>query len=379
MQSAVASEGYLGAVTLISRNGNIVDWRAYGHRDLARSSPMAIDSIFRIYSMTKTVASVAALMLMEEGKLTLEDPVDKFIPEFAEVKVFNGGTTDFPELRQTQRPITIRHLMTHTAGFATSGDKDNNAVKRFNRFDLRRSPSLKAYVDYVAQQPLLADPGERFNYDGVNTEVLSRLVEVVSGMPFEAFLKQRILVPLKMTDTGFSVAPEKRRRIADMVTTNVEGKLVPTTTTDAVQPGEMLNPYPSGAGGLYSTAGDYLRFCQMLLDGGSLNGVSILGRKTVDLLMANHLTHLDPQANSFSNAEGFGLGGYVVLDVARRGRLGSVGQFGWSGVGSTYFAIDRQEKMVAILMMQHMSQGLPKDPPKLSVKFFNAVYQSLVQ
>ena len=377
-QSVVDSGDYLGAVTLISRNGRIVDWRTYGHRDLAKTTSMTQDSIFRIYSMTKTVASVAVLMLMEEGKLTLEDAVEKFIPDFAGLKVFAGGTAEAPQLRPPRRALSIRHLLTHTGGFATSGGNDDQAAKRFKRFDPHQSPTLKAYTEYVAQQALAIDPGERFSYDGVSLEVLSRLVEVVSGMPFDAFLTQRILAPLKMKDTGFSVPAEQRARIADMVTTTTEGNLAIAATHSALHPGEMLNPYPSGAGGLYSTAGDYLRFCQMLLNGGSLDGVSILGRKTVELMMMNHLTQLDPPVNSVNAAEGFGLGGYVVLDVARRGRPGSVGQFGWSGAGSTYFTIDRHEKLVAILLMQHLPQGLPKDPPKISVRFYNAVYQSLV-
>ena len=377
MQSMTESGLYPGAVTLIARNGKFVEWRAYGYRDLATKSPMARDSIFRIYSMTKTIASVAVLMLMEEGRLTLEDPVAKFMPTFADMKVFVGGTADAPQTRSAARPITIRDLLTHTAGFATGG-KNTEAVKRFNRFDLHRSPDLKAYAGYVAQQPLADDPGERFNYDGVSLEVLSRLVEVVSTMPFDAFLQQRILAPLAMIDTGFSVPVEKRARIADMLSTTADGRLAIASPRHARYPGEMLNPYPSGAGGLYSTAADYLRFCQMLLNGGSLDGVSILGRKTVDLMMMNHLTHLDPPVNSFGKAEGFGLGGYVVLDVARRGRPGSAGQFGWSGAGSTYYTIDRQERLIALLLMQHLPQDLPKDPPKISVKFYNFVYQSLV-
>lgn len=379
MRSVTDSGEHLGAVTLISRNGRIVDWRAYGHRDLTKKSPMSQDSIFRIYSMTKTVTSVAVLMLMEEGKLSLEDPVSKFLPEFADMNVFDGGTADAPKLRPPARQITIRHLLTHTAGFATSGGKNDEAVKLFNRFDLHRSPDLKSYTEYVARQPLAVDPGERFNYDGVNTEVLCRMMEIVSGMSFDVFLHQRILGPLKMVDTGFSVPTAMRGRVVDMVTTTVDGKLAIAAAHHAKNPGETINPYPSGAGGLYSTAIDYLRFCQMLLNGGTLDGVSILGRKTVDLMLMNHLTHFDPPVNSFSKAEGFGLGGYVVLDVARRGRLGSVGQFGWSGAGSTYFVIDREEKMVAILLMQHHPQGLPKDPPKISVKFYNLVYQSLVK
>ena len=378
MQATIESGDYLGAVTLISRNGRIVDWRTYGHRDLAKKMPMTQDSIFRIYSMTKTVTSVAVLMLMEEGKIGLEDPVGNFIPEFTNIKVFSGGTADAPQMRSVKRPITIRHLLTHTGGFATHGAKGDEAVKLFNRFDLQQSPTLKGYTDYVAHQPLITDPGERFAYDGVSLVVLSRLVEVVSGMTFDAFLQQRILSPLGMNDTGFSVPQAKRGRVVDMVTTTVDGRLAIAATHDASHPGESLNPYPSGAGGLYSTAADYLRFCQMLLNGGTLDGVSILGRKTVELMMMNHLSQLDPPVNEFSMAEGFGLGGYVVLDVARRGRLGSVGQFGWSGAGSTYFTIDRQEKLIAILLMQHLPQGLPKDPPKISVRFYDLVYQSLV-
>lgn len=378
MQAAIAAGDYLGAVTLISRDGRIVDWRAHGHRDLAKSSSMSRDSIFRIYSMTKTVTSVAVLILMEEGKLALDDPVARFIPEFADIQVFAGGTAEAPQLRSPRRPITVRHLMTHTAGFATGGGKDDEAAKLFKQFDLQRSPSLEAYTDYVAQQALAADPGERFSYDGVSLEVLSRLVEVVSGISFDAFLRQRILTPLGMKDTGFSVPQAQRQRVADMVTTSASGQLVLSATSDALHPGEMLRAYPSGAGGLYSSAGDFLRFCQMLLNGGSLEGVSILGRKTVELMMSNHLTQLDPPVNSFSRAEGFGLGGYVVLDVARRGRPGSVGQFGWSGAGSTYFTIDRQEKLIAMLLMQHLPQGLPRDPPKISSRFYNAVYQALV-
>ena len=379
MRSATDSGQYLGAVTLVARNGKIVDWRTFGHRDLAKKLPMTQDSIFRIYSMTKTVASVAVLMLMEEGKLNLEDPVAQYIPEFSNMNVFSGGTASAPKLRPAKRPITIRHLLTHTSGFATSGKTGDEAVKLFNRFDLHQSPTLKAYAEYVARQPLGIDPGEKFNYDGVSIEVVSRMIEVVSGMSFDKFMQQRIFAPLGMVDTGFSVPMEKRARIADMVTSNAGGQLAIVAARHAMIPGEMLNPYPSGAGGLYSTAADYLRFCQMLLNGGTLEGASILGRKSVELMMLNHLTHLDPSVTSFNKAEGFGLGGYVVLDVARRGRLGSVGQFGWSGAGSTYFTIDRQENLIAMLLMQHLPQSLPKDPPKLSVKFYNLVYQSLIK
>ena len=379
MHRIVESGDYLGAVTLVSRNGMIVDWRAHGHRDLAKKMPMTKDTIFRIYSMTKTVTSVAVLMLMEDGKLVLDDPVGKFMPQFANIMVFSGGTLEAAQLRAPKRPITIRHLLTHTGGFATRSEKDGVAGKLFNRIDLHQLPTLAAYANYVAQQPLATDPGEQFNYDGVSIEIASRLVEVVSGMTFEAYLQQRILVPLKMDDTGFSVPPAKRGRVADMVTTDKDGRLVIAATHDAAHPGEPLNPYPSGAGGLYSTAGDYLRFCQMLLNGGSLDGVVILGRKTVELMMMNHLADANVPEGALGKGEGFGLGGYVVVDVARRGRPGSIGQFGWSGAGSTYYTIDRQEKLIAMLLMQHLPRGLLRDPPKVSARFYSTVYQSLTR
>lgn len=376
-RALVDSGGYLGALTLIARNGQIVHAGTTGQRDLARSSPMRQDSIFRIYSMSKTVASVALLMLMEEGKLVLDDRLDKHLPEFAGIMVFAGGSADQPQLRPPKRPLTVRHLLTHTGGLATSG-RNTEAVKLFNRFDLHQSATLKDYAEHVAHQPLALDPGEQFNYDGVSIEVLGRLIEVLSGLPFDQFLQQRLLTPLAMKDTGFSVPASQRHRIVDMVTTDAQGTLRLASTRDAQQPGEMLNPYPSGAGGLYSTAGDYLRFCQMLLNGGSLDGITLLGRKTVDLMMMNHLGSAEVPSGALREGEGFGLGGYVVLEVAKRGRLGSLGQFGWSGAGSTYYTIDRQEGLIALLLMQHLPQGLPKDPPKVSPQFFNLVYQSLV-
>lgn len=379
VRRAIDAQEYRGAVLLIARRGHIVDWRAYGHRDVAQTLPMERDAIFRIYSMTKTMASVAALMLMEEGALTLEDPVGKYLPEFANAQVFAGGTAEAPQLRAAKRPITIRHLLTHISGFATGSKDPGEAVRLLRLAELHRSPDLKTFSEKLARQPLGADPGDRFSYDGVSTEVLSRLIEVVAQMPFDVFMQQRLFVPLGLKDTGFSVPAQERGRIVEMTSTDADGRLIASPAYAGRTPGEMLNAYPSGAGGLYSTASDYVRFCQMLMNGGELDGVSVLGRKTVELMMLNHLTHVDPPVNEYSEAEGFGLGGYVVLDVARRGRPGSVGQFGWAGAASTYYTIDRQEQLIAILMMQHLPQGLPRDPPKISFKFYNLVYQSLVK
>lgn len=383
MQGVIGSGDYLGAVTLIARHGRIVDWSAFGYRDIAKRSRMEPNSIFRIYSMTKTITSVAVLMLMEEGKFTLGDPISKFLPEFASMQVFASGTADAPQLRPAVRPITIRNLLTHTAGFAVGGADAQEAVDILNRASLHQSADLKSYCERLSRLPLAVDPATRFNYDGVQIVVLSRLVEVVAKTRFDRFLQERIFDPLRLVDTGFSVPMEKRGRIVDMTSTDRDGRLVAAPEYTGKRAGEMLNPYYSGAGGLYSTAADYVRFSQMLLNGGTLDGASILSRKTVELMMMNHLTYLEPPVHEFRAGEGFGLGGYVVLDVARRGWPGSVGQFGWFGAASTYYTIDPEEQLIAILMMQHLPRDLPRDPPrspsKISGRFYNLVYQSLVQ
>jgi CubicO group peptidase (beta-lactamase class C family) len=350
LQAAVDQGQYAGAVMLVARRGQIVQWQALGYRDVARTDPMRVDTIFQIYSMTKPITSVAALLLMEEGRLTLDDPVSRFLPEFART-------------RPATRPITIKHLLTHTAGFAAGEKLHGPAVERLEAARVYESPSLEAYANAVAALPLASDPGTRFSYDGVNTEVLARIIEVSGGLPFDEFVRRRVLDPLRMIDTDFSVPPAKRERIVEMTSTDETGGLVVVSGPNA--PGERLKHYPSGAGGLYSTAADYVRFCQMLLNGGELDGARILGRKTVELMMANHLGQLSPPVNEFNDGEGFGLGGYVVLDPARRGQPGSVGQFGWSGAAATWFFIVPLEQLIAILMMQLLPRHLPADPPRL--------------
>lgn len=378
MRGVTGPDGYLGGVTLVVRHGHVVEWQAYGKRDLARSLPMARDSIFRIYSMTKTVTTVAALILMEEGRLGLDDPVGQYLPAFKDLRVFSGGSASAPVTRAAVRPITIHNLLTHTAGFATGGTGFEVPSGLLDRQDLHDSTALKDYAARVAAVPLATDPGTRFAYDGVNIEVLARVIEVASGMPFDAFVQQRILAPLAMHDTGWSVPATQRHRIVDITTMGTDGRLVRAEGRSSDQPGEPLDAYPSGAGGLYSTASDFARFCQMLLNGGTLGGHSILGRKTVELMMMNHLTQLDLPVTSFSPAEGFGLGGSVVIDVARNEHLGSLGAFGWRGAASTYFSIDTKEQMISILLLQHLPVDQGPDLPLVSARFYNIVYQALV-
>lgn len=375
LERATDAQGYLGAVSLVWKDGAIVQSQAYGYRDLARTSPMRKDSIFRIYSMTKTVTTVAALMLVEEGKLELDDPVEKHLPEFSGMRIFAGGSADKPDLRPAIAKITLRRLLTHTAGFATAGNEE--ATKLLERADLHGSADLAEFSERLSKVPLAVEPGTRFSYDGTQMEVAARIVEVVSGQRFDDFVQQRIIDPLRMHDTGFSVPIAKRDRIVDITSMGADGKLVLDKGPSALHPGDMLNPYPSGAGGLYSTAADFMRLCRMLLDGGTLDGVSILDRKTVEQMMVNQLTFLDRPVTQFSDAEGFGLGGSVLLDPAGKGRLGPAGQFGWSGAASTYFSIDPKERMISILLLQHLPNGAANDLPRIATPFYNLIYQTL--
>lgn len=377
LRDMTAADGgrYLGVVSLVARDGVIVDVAAWGYRDLARTQPLKTDAIFRIYSMSKTVTAAAVMLLVEEGKIGLEDPVARFIPAFGAIRVFDDGV-----LRPPTGPVTVRQLLTHTAGFAVYGAPDDAATAQLARADVAGAADLAGYVARLATAPLGHDPGREFHYDGVPTQVAARIVEIASGMRFDQFLRNRLFTPLRMVDTGFEVAPAKRGRIAAMTITDRNGRLVeaPLEKGELPAPGEPMRAYLSGAGGLYSTAADYARFAQMLLNGGSLDGVSILSRKSVELMMSNHLTQLALPIAGLNPGESFGLGGSVVVDAARRGRLGSNGQFGWSGAGGTWYTIDPKEGLVAVLMTQHLPQGLPSDPRKPIVDFSNLVYQILL-
>ncbi len=378
MRKATNADGYLGGVTLVARNGRIVDWQAYGHADLARREPMRRDAIFRIYSMTKTVTSVAVMMLVEEGKLTLEDPLSRYLPGFAAPQVLIGGSIEAPKLRPADKPVTLHALLTHTAGYPAGLKGDKLAVRLMERIDPHGASDLRGFAERMSHVPLAADPGTRFGYDGASLELLARVVEVASGQSFARFLQQRIFDPLAMRDTGFSVPAAQRSRVVDLTTMDEDGRLRIADGPSARHPGEPLNAYDSGAGGLYSTAGDYARFAQMLLDGGTLDGHELLGRKTVELMLRNHLTMLDPPVTQFSDAEGFGIGGYVVIDAAKRGQLGSPGQFGWTGAASTYYSIDPHEHLLAILMLQHLPrEDGGRDLPRISRNFYDLVYQAL--
>lgn len=351
-----------GAVSMIVRNGRIVDWRAFGLRDVDGKLPMEKDTICRVYSMTKPVTTVAVMMLVEEGRLTLSDRVDRFIPEFKDLKVFKGGTVERPQLAAPERPMTVQHLITHTAGLTYDWGNDN-VSELYRRAKVFEVGSLKEFIDRTAKLPLIANPGEKYEYS-ISIDVLGYLVEVVSGMPFDRFVQDRILNPLKMGDTHFILPAGKRSRLAKIYSIR-EGKLSDAGGLDA-------KGVPFGGMGLYSTIADYARFAQMLANSGELDGARLLSRKTVDLMMMNHLAGLARPTIGGDDSEGFGLGGAVRIDPVKAGRPGSAGLFGWDGAASTRFRVDRKEKLIWLLLTQWM----PFDTQTLNL-FETLVYQAL--
>ena len=381
MQAATGARGHLGAVTLVAQAGQVLDWQAFGSRDMQRRVPMTPDSIFRIYSMSKAVAAVATLILVEQGRVNLDDPLAKHLPAFEPMQVFVGGTAAAPVLRAAQRPITVRQLLTHTPGFATGGRGTEEASLLLERADLHGAATLKDFAERVARLPLAHEPGARFRYDGVQYEVLGRLIEVLSGLPLDRFVQQHIFSPLKMTDTGFSVPRAQQKRVVDITTVSAAQRIVLAPGPKAAQPGAMLRPYFSLAGGLYSTASDYLRFCQMLLNGGTLDGARVLQPASVQTMLSNQLVQTDPPPKlppeQTRAGEGMGLGGWVILDSQERRQPGSVGSFGWSGAASTYFMIDPQRQLIALLLLQHLPPDEGLDLPKWNKRFFDRVYQAL--
>lgn len=368
VDDAVGPGGYTGVVAVVWQDGQAPHMHVAGTRDLAGTVPMTCDAIFRIYSMTKPVVSVAVLMLVETGQVGLDDDIAMYLPAFAQLRVLD----DDGRLRAPVRALTVRHLLTHTSGIANS---EGTALRLREAADLHAAADLEAYVAGLAGLPLQHDPGSVFAYDGAATEVLARLVEVVAGEPLGAFLRERVFLPLGMPDTGFAVTAQQRSRVVDITTTGDDGALRIADGPSALEPGAALNRYTSGAGGLYSTTADYLRFARMLLGRGTLDGRRYLRANTVALMLRNQLGFLDAPHTSFSAFEGFGFGVSVQLDPAARGRLGAAGQVGWSGAASTYFTIDPSRGIVAILLAQHLPRDVAGDPPRLATPFYNLVQQ----
>lgn len=363
---------YSGYVVLLARDGKIADWRAYGWQDVAAKTPMQKDTIVRIFSMSKLITSTAVLMLMEDGRLRLSDPVEKYLPALKDRKVFTGGTADAPVLVAADRPITLRDLLTHTAGYyyGETWSADPPLAELFKRGKINKAADLDDFVARVALLPLNDQPGTRFRY-GINTDLLGAVIEKISGQRLDVFLQQRIFAPLDMRDTGFWVPAEKRGRLA-VIYRRDAGKLVPNAGSNQNDVGPDHGVL-RGGGGLYSTAADYARFAQMLLNGGRLGGVRILGRKTVELMTQNHIAHLADPHPIGARAMGFGLGVRVITELGESPALGSFGCFGWDGAATTHVQIDPKERTVALLLCQH----IPFNEDDIFSYFTNGYYSAL--
>ena len=348
MQKYVDGGKLAGALTMLARGGDVFHMETYGFADLERGAPVKQDTIFRIYSMTKPIASVAAMMLLEEGRYFLDDPVSEFIPELANVKVYGGANGDELRLLEPERPISVRHLLTHTAGMGSRFDENHSVDRMYLEANLNDPDSnLKEFTEKISRIPLLYQPGTKWRY-GNATTVLGYLVEVMSGVPFDEFLRDRIFEPLGMMDTSFFVQEENLDRLS-AVYTPAKGGGIARLDNSIVNRFERPHTFFSGGAGLVSTAGDYMRFCQMLLNGGVLEDARLLSRKTVELMRADHLTDDlkpfsvsdDPSSIAYSKGCGFGLGFCVVTDIAQHGVLGSNGMYYWSGAASTLFGSTR--------------------------------------
>jgi CubicO group peptidase (beta-lactamase class C family) len=349
------------AMTLIERRGQLAHFSTQGQMDLERARPLQQDTLFRIYSMTKPITSVALMMLVEEGLIGLDDPVHRFIPQWRNLGVYDGGFLETFRTRPTKTPMRIVDLLRHTSGLTYGLQQRTNvdaAYRKFGFGDPAGAGTLEAMIEGLAKIPLEASPGDVWNYS-VSTDVIGYLVGKVSGVPFEEFLRQRIFEPLGMVDTDFHVPASKASRLAACYVLAPDGRL---KLQDDPQTSRYLQPpaFISGGGGLVSTAADYLRFCRMLLNGGMLDGTRLLSPKTVELMTANHLPGgkelPDLSVSLFSetgySGVGFGLGFAVTTNPARTLVPGSQGDFSWGGMASTYFWIDPREQLIVIFMTQ---------------------------
>lgn len=350
MQAYIDDGRLAGVVTMVARRGQVVHWDAVGMRDLDAGDPLENDDIFRIFSMTKPITSTAIMILVDDGKVALNDPLSKFLPEFVDVQVLNDEGNRVP----ANGPITVQHLLTHTSGL-TYGFFGNSPVDRiYNESGIfANAQGLDEFATGIAGLPLLAHPGEVWNYS-VSTDILGRVVEVASGQTFDAFLNDRIIGPLGMEDTAFQVAADKLDRFSGSYAT-VEGAL---RLTDSPVDGQYTRPpaWLSGGGGLTSTASDYIRFAQMLLNEGELEGIRILSADRVRTMRTNHLPDaLVPIAlgNYLSPAYGFGLGFAVVVDADASPEPDNNGVHRWAGAANTFFWIDPQEELVGMVWMQY--------------------------
>jgi CubicO group peptidase (beta-lactamase class C family) len=376
MDRYVNSKKLAGTVTSVARRGQIVHLETLGYQNLETKTPMSQDSIFRLYSMTKPITSFALMMLYEDSLFNLTDDVGDYIPAFNNVKVWGQeGKLESPD-----RPITVQDLLRHTAGLSYGGYAETQIPvdKEYDEADLyNHHLTNEELTARIASLPLMFHPGSRWHYS-VATDVVGRLVEVLSGMSLADFMQEKIFSPLEMIDTAFYIDPSKLDRFCTLYGKTPDSDF---GVLDLPESSEFLPPVAlhSGGSGLVSTTADYMQFAQCILNKGELNGIRLLGPKTVALMTINHLPeNLLPI--SFEGYEpmlgmGFGLGFSVMLDTAQTGVLGSVGDHGWGGYAETFFVIDPMEDLIAILMTQY----LPSQTYPIRKEFRTAVYQALIR
>ena len=381
VERAIEARQIAGAVVLIQRRGRLAWLEAYGEANSDSGRPMRTDDLFRIASMTKPITSAAVLMLYEEGHFLLNDPVGKYLPSFDRTFEIAKPADDGYELLPATKPITIRQLLTHTSGISYGFMNTEPLTSKYLDAGFGDGLSgenivLADFVRTLAAMPLLHEPGQRFSY-GLNTDVLGRLVEVVSGQPLDRFLAERLFEPLGMDDTWFEVPADAAGRLASVHRNTDDGRLavVPpglvadgVTRFDVDYPVDGITVFPSGGGGLSSTAEDYGRFLQMILNGGTLDGRRYLSRKTVELMTSNQLADLDDPA---VGPGGFGLG-FSLSAGPESGTIRSEGSFGWGGFFNTLMWADPEEDLVAVLLTQQYPYGI-----ELLNKFPVLVYQAI--
>ncbi len=349
-----------GSITLVARRGQVCYLDIQGYRDVERGTPMTEDTIVRIYSMSKPITSLAMMTLLERGLFSLDDPVHRFIPAWRNLGVWTAGSYPQFATEPPKRPMTIRDLLMHTSGLTYDFLRASNIDYAYRKLQVglvRPGYTLQEMIDQLAQLPLEFSPGERWNYS-VATDVLGYLVEVISGQSLADYLRTVIFAPLGMDDTRFDIQPDTVGRFASCYTRNMKKEM---ELSDDGQASEYTNrSFCSGGGGLISTVGDYYRFCQMLLGGGTLDGTRIIGSRTLAFMTRNHLaggadlSQLATGGFSESSYEGvgFGLGFATKLDAVRNGFPGSTGSFFWGGLASTLFWVDPAEELVVIFMTQ---------------------------
>jgi len=371
-----------GVQTLVSRRGELVHRDCYGFRDVEAALPVEADTLYRIYSMTKPITSVALMMLYEEGHFLMENPVSRWIPELGDLRVWAGGTEEVPETRALESPLTVHHVLTHTSGLTYGFQYAHPVDAMYRAADLgnftQPTYDLQECMARLGDLPLQFEPGHAWNYS-MSTDVCGRLVEVMSGQTLDEFFRTRIFEPLGMADTGFA-APEADLERCSPLYVFAPGKGMTTMASarSMIVPPSML----SGGGGLVSSADDYLRFCHLLVGRGQLDGVRLLSPRTLQFMTTNHLPggkSLNEMGQAtFSEVAmagtGFGLGFSVLLDPAASQSLGSAGQYAWGGAASTAFWIDPAEDLAVVFM----TQLLPSNTYPLRRHLQAGVYQALI-